>query len=38
VFYDLEEVHIGSCSFDDIAVSVACPIVAKHAHRRELTL
>ena len=38
VFYDLEQAHIGSCSWNDIAVAVACPIVAKHPHRRELTL
>jgi D-serine deaminase-like pyridoxal phosphate-dependent protein len=38
VFYDLEQAEIGSCALNNIAVAVACPIVAKHADRRELTL
>ena len=39
VFYDVEQAQkIGCCSFDDIAVAVACPIVAKHPDRRELIL
>lgn len=38
VFYDLEQAYVGSCNFENIAVVVACPIVAKHADRRELTL
>jgi D-serine deaminase-like pyridoxal phosphate-dependent protein len=38
VFYDLEQESIGSCTYTDIAVAVACPIVAKHVDRRELTL
>ena len=38
VFYDLEQATIGSCTADNIAIAVACPIVAKHPQRRELTL
>ena len=38
VFYDLEQATIGSCELDNIAITVACPIVAKHKSRRELTL
>lgn len=38
VFYDLEQAEIGSCALNSIVVAVACPIVAKHADRRELTL
>ena len=39
VFYDVEQAQkIGCCSFDNIAVAVACPIVAKHPDRRELIL
>jgi D-serine deaminase-like pyridoxal phosphate-dependent protein len=38
VFYDVEQVEIGSCTFDEVAVAVACPIVAKHPDRRELIL
>ncbi|MFQ5447992.1 MAG: alanine racemase [Saprospiraceae bacterium] len=35
-FYDLIQVQIGSCSMNDIAVALACPIVAKHPERREV--
>jgi D-serine deaminase-like pyridoxal phosphate-dependent protein len=38
VFYDVEQAEIGSCSYDEIAVAVACPIVARHPSRRELIL
>ena len=38
VFYDLEQASIGSCEMNSIAITVACPIVAKHEDRRELTL
>lgn len=38
VFYDLTQQRIGSCSYDDIAVCMACPVVAKHPDRGELIL
>ncbi|MEO1623972.1 MAG: alanine racemase [Bacteroidota bacterium] len=38
VFYDLMQEQIGSCTFDDIALVLACPVVARHAHRQELVL
>lgn len=38
VFYDAEQAEIGSCTHEEIAVAVACPIVAKHFERRELVL
>ena len=38
IFYDVEQAEIGSCTYDDIAVTVACPIVATHPNRRELIL
>jgi D-serine deaminase-like pyridoxal phosphate-dependent protein len=38
VFYDLKQAGIGSCSEREIAVAVACPVVAKHAQRNELVL
>ncbi|MFD2515349.1 alanine racemase [Pontibacter locisalis] len=38
VFYDLTQQRIGSCSFEDIAVCMACPIVAKHPERHEIIL
>lgn len=36
IFYDVIQWTIGSCKLDDIAVAMACPIVAKHADRNEL--
>lgn len=38
VFYDLTQARIGSNTWDEIAVAMACPIVAVHADRRELIL
>jgi D-serine deaminase-like pyridoxal phosphate-dependent protein len=39
VFYDLkQQLKIGSCSEEDIAVAVACPVVAKHPERTEIVL
>ncbi len=36
VFYDLMQMNLGSCDFDDIAVCVAAPIVAAYPERKEL--
>ncbi|MDX5481386.1 MAG: alanine racemase [Hymenobacteraceae bacterium] len=36
VFYDLTQQHIGSCTFDQIAVCMACPVIAKHPERNEI--
>jgi D-serine deaminase-like pyridoxal phosphate-dependent protein len=38
VFYDLVQLEIGSCSQDDIAIVIACPVVAKHADRLEVVI
>ncbi len=38
VFYDVMQVEIGACRPEDIAVAVACPIVAKHADRRQIVV
>ena len=38
VFYDLMQVQIGSCRFEDIAIALACPVVAKIPERMELIL
>lgn len=38
VFYDLMQAGIGSCSLEDIAVALACPVVAKYPHRSELVI
>ncbi|WP_187262388.1 alanine racemase [Pontibacter beigongshangensis] len=38
VFYDLTQERIGSCSFDEIAVCLACPVIARHPEHNELIL
>jgi len=38
VFYDLSQYGIGSCSIEQIAVAMACPVVAKHVERKELVI
>ncbi|MCH2042576.1 MAG: alanine racemase [Saprospiraceae bacterium] len=38
VYYDLMQWNIGACDLDEIAVALACPIVAKHADRREVVI
>lgn len=38
VFYDVMQWIIGSCGLGDIAVALACPVVAKHPERKEIVL
>lgn len=38
VFYDLMQHQIGSCSYDQIAFAMACPVVAMHPDRNELLI
>ncbi|MBU1012832.1 MAG: alanine racemase [Bacteroidetes bacterium] len=38
VFYDLVQEQIGSCSFKDISVAMACPVVAKHPDRNTIII
>lgn len=38
VFYDLMQYQLGVASFDDIAVALACPVVAKHKNRNEIII
>jgi D-serine deaminase-like pyridoxal phosphate-dependent protein len=38
VFYDLMQFLLGSCSFDKIAVAVACPVVEKNMKRKEIII
>lgn len=38
VFYDVMQLAIGSCTEEEIAVTVACPVVAKHADRGEIVI
>lgn len=38
VYYDLMQWQIGACTLDEIAVAVACPIVAIHPERQEVVI
>ena len=38
VFYDLMQLSIGSCSVEQIALTMACPIVAIHKERNEMVI
>lgn len=38
VFYDLMQQNLGACKYDEIAVALACPVVAKHASRNEIVI
>jgi D-serine deaminase-like pyridoxal phosphate-dependent protein len=38
VFYDIMQVQISACKPEDIAVAVACPVVAKHKDRNEIII
>lgn len=38
IFYDLMQEQIGACSFDQISVALACPIVALHPERNEVII
>lgn len=38
VFYDLTQNIIGSNALEEIAVAMACPIVAKHSDRNEIVI
>jgi D-serine deaminase-like pyridoxal phosphate-dependent protein len=38
VFYDATQWRLGSCAQEDIALAVACPVVARHPERNELVV
>jgi D-serine deaminase-like pyridoxal phosphate-dependent protein len=38
VFYDYMQYHIGSCSLEQIAVAMACPVVAVYPERNEVVV
>ncbi len=38
VFYDVMQSQIGSCGLSNIAVAMACPVVAKHENRDEAVI
>lgn len=37
-FYDVMQVQIGDCTYNDIAVAMACPIVAIHKDRNQMVI
>jgi len=37
-FYDVMQVQIGDCTYNDIAVAMACPIVAIHKDRNQIVI
>ncbi len=38
VFYDVMQRQFGSCTYEQIALALACPVVAKHADRNEIVV
>jgi D-serine deaminase-like pyridoxal phosphate-dependent protein len=38
VLYDVMQAALGSCKIEDIAVALACPVVAKHDERLEIVV
>ena len=38
VFFDAMQVEIGSCGWPDVAVAVACPVVALHPERGQIVV
>jgi len=38
VFYDLKQAEIGSCTENEIAIALACPVVSKYPDRGELVV
>jgi D-serine deaminase-like pyridoxal phosphate-dependent protein len=38
IFYDASQFSIGSCEEENIALAVACPVVAKHASRQQIVI
>jgi len=38
VFYDLMQEKLGSCTEDEIAVAVACPVVGKYKDRNQVVI
>jgi len=38
IFYDAEQMDLGVCNFDEIAVLAACPVVSKNHSRNEVVV
>ncbi len=38
IFYDLTQVMLGSCSLEDVAVAMRCPVSGKYPDRKQLLI
>ena len=38
IFYDEMQVQLGACTINEVALALACPVVAKHNHRNEIVV
>ncbi len=38
VFYDVMQMETGSCTWNDVAICLACPVVSVHPERNELVI
>ncbi len=38
IFFDLMQMNLGVCAFEDVAVRLVCPVVSKHASRNEIVI
>ena len=38
IFYDLTQVMLGSCSPEDVAVAMSCPLTGKYPERKQLVI
>ncbi|MCC5879690.1 MAG: alanine racemase [Idiomarina sp.] len=38
VFYDLQQQHIGACNWDQLALTIACPVIARYPERGEVVI
>ena len=38
IFYDTMQHYLGSCTLEDVAMAVACPVVATHPERNEVVI
>jgi D-serine deaminase-like pyridoxal phosphate-dependent protein len=38
VFYDVMQLYLGACKQEDIAVAVACPVIARYPQRDEIVV
>ncbi|HPH95687.1 MAG TPA: alanine racemase [Anaerolineaceae bacterium] len=38
IFYDAQQLALGSCAFENVAVAAACPVVACHPERNEVVV